>query len=81
MQCIARVCDFKVRNLIVRCDLKKYHFTMGSCSIPGSTYSWYQIKRRGEISVGAGLVEAKCYKRRGQIKRRGGSWRGKMLEA
>ena len=37
MQCIACVCNFKVRNVIVRCDLKKYHFTMGSCSIPGST--------------------------------------------
>ena len=37
MQCIACVCNFKARNLIVRCDLKKYHFTMGSCSIPGST--------------------------------------------
>ena len=42
-------------------------------------YSWYQIKRRGELSVGEGLVEAKCYKRRGQIKRRGGSWQGEML--
>ena len=40
MQCIACVCNFKVRNLIVRCDLKKYHFTMGSCSIPGSTTWW-----------------------------------------
>ena len=40
MQCVACVCDFKVRNLIVRCDLKKYHFTMGSCSTPGSTTWW-----------------------------------------
>ena len=40
MQCIACVCNFKVRNLIVRCDLKKYHFTMGSCSTPGSTTWW-----------------------------------------
>ena len=37
MQCIACVFDFKVRNRIVRCDLKQNHFTMGSCSIPGST--------------------------------------------
>ena len=40
MQCIACVCNFKVWNLIVRCDLKKYHFTMGSCSTPGSTTWW-----------------------------------------
>ena len=40
MQCIACVCNFKVRNLIVRCDLKQNDFTMGSCSIPGSTTWW-----------------------------------------
>ena len=40
MQCIACVCEFKVRNLIVRCDLKQNHFTMGSCSTPGSTTWW-----------------------------------------
>ena len=42
-------------------------------------YSWYQINRRGELSVGGHLVEAKCYKRRDQIKRMGGSWQGEML--
>ena len=49
MQCIACVCNFKVRNLIVRCDLKKYHFTMGSCSIPGSTSNLEKRRARAPL--------------------------------
>ena len=49
MQCIACVCDFKVRNRIVRCDLKQNHFTMGSCSIPGSTTWWSRRFYRDKI--------------------------------
>ena len=41
----------------------------GTPEILQEMYFVYQIKRRGELSVGGGLVEVKCYKRtsRGQI--------------
>ena len=47
MQCIACVCNFKVRNLIVRCDLKQRHFTKGPCCIPGSTSGGAAASMRG----------------------------------
>ena len=51
MQCVACVCDFKVRNLIVRCDLKQNHFTMGSCSTPGSTICRQATLKRFTVTV------------------------------
>ena len=40
MQRIACICNFQVRNIVLRCDLKQHHFTKGSCSIPGFTTWW-----------------------------------------
>ena len=63
MQCVACVCDFKVRNLIVRCDLKQNHFTMGSCSTPGST-SWASASRYCRLFR---LLGTRVHKRRDAV--------------
>ena len=44
-----------------------------------TSYSKYQIKRTGELSVRGGPERPGSCTRTGQIKRTGGSWRARML--